>query len=60
MRGFAFGLILLGIVSSRAAIADGNTALNYFRIDKQNRMIFGGRASYLNTDPINVEKDLTK
>ena len=47
-------------IPSGAAIADGNTALNYFRIDKQNRMIFGGRASYLNTDPINVEKDLKK
>ena len=47
-------------IPSRAAIADGNTALNYFRIDKQNRMIFGGRASYLNQDPINVESDLKK
>ena len=27
-------------IPSRSAIADGNTALNYFRIDKQNRMIF--------------------
>ncbi len=45
-------------IPSRAAIADGNTALNYFRIDKQNRLIFGGRASYLNRDPINVEVDL--
>ena len=47
-------------IPSRAAIADGNTALNYFRIDKQNRMIFGGRASYLNKDPNNVEADLKK
>ena len=45
-------------IPSKAAIADGNTALNYFRIDKQNRLIFGGRASYLNTDPLNVEADL--
>ncbi len=45
-------------IPSKAAIADGNTALNYFRIDKQNRLIFGGRASYLNTDPPNVEADL--
>ena len=45
-------------IPSKAAIADGNTALNYFRIDTQNRLIFGGRASYLNTDPLNVEADL--
>ena len=45
-------------IPSKAAIADGNTALNYFRIDKQNRLIFGGRASYLNTDPLNIEVDL--
>ncbi len=49
-----------GLIPSKAAIADGNTALNYFRIDKQKRMIFGGRASYLNRDPINVEADLKK
>ena len=47
-------------IPSKVAIADGNTALNYFRIDKQNRLIFGGRASYLNTDPLNVEADLKK
>ena len=45
-------------IPSKAAIADGNTALNYFRIDTQNRLIFGGRASYLNTDPLNVAADL--
>ena len=47
-------------IPSNAAIADGNTALNYFRIDSQKRLIFGGRASYLNTDPLNVETDLRK
>ncbi len=47
-------------IPSKAAIADGNTALNYFRIDQQNRLIFGGRASYLNTDPLDVESDLKK
>ena len=38
------------ILPSRAAVADCNTALNYFRIDSDNRMIFGGRASYTNVN----------
>jgi gamma-glutamylputrescine oxidase len=46
------------ILPSRAAVADCNTALNYFRIDSDNRMIFGGRASYTNVNLGNVETDL--
>ena len=46
------------ILPSRATVADCNTALNYFRIDRDNRMIFGGRASYTNINLGNVETDL--
>ena len=33
------------ILPTGAAVADCNAALNYYRIDADNRMIFGGRAS---------------
>jgi len=48
------------ILPSRATVADCNTALNYFRIDRDNRMIFGGRASYTNVNLGNVEADLRR
>jgi len=48
------------ILPSRATVADCNTALNYFRIDAHNRMIFGGRASYTNVNLGNVEADLRR
>ena len=48
------------ILPSRAAVADCNTALNYYRIDADNRMIFGGRASYTNVNLGNVEADLRR
>ena len=38
------------LLPTGAAVADCNTALNYYRIDGRNRMIFGGRASYSNVD----------
>jgi gamma-glutamylputrescine oxidase len=46
------------ILPQRAAVADCNTALNYYRIDADGRMIFGGRASYTNVNLGNVERDL--
>ena len=48
------------ILPSRATVADCNTALNYYRIDADNRMIFGGRASYTNFNLGNVEADLRR
>ena len=48
------------ILPSRATVADCNTALNYYRIDADNRMIFGGRASYTNVNLGNVEEDLRR
>ena len=46
------------ILPHRAAVADCNTALSYYRIDADGRMIFGGRASYTNVNLGNVERDL--
>ena len=48
------------LLPTRAAVADCNTALNYYRIDARNRMIFGGRASYSNVDFGRVEPDLRR
>ena len=48
------------LLPTGAAVADCNTALNYYRIDGRNRMIFGGRASYSNVDFGRVEPDLRR
>ena len=50
--------LIAHILPQRAAVADCNTALNYYRIDADGRMIFGGRASYTNVNLGNVESDL--
>ena len=52
--------ILKELIPNRVAVADCNVALDYFRFDKKNRMIFGGRSSYLNINPIDVEPVLKK
>ncbi len=43
-----------------SVLATCNAALNYYRIDAENRMIFGGRASYSNVEFGNVEGDLRR
>ena len=48
------------LLPTGAAVADENAALNYYRIDGRNRMIFGGRASYTNVDFGDVEPDLRR
>jgi len=48
------------LLPTGAAVADCNAALNYYRIDGRNRMIFGGRASYSNVEFGNVEPDLRR
>lgn len=48
------------ILPTGAAVADCNAALNYYRIDADNRMIFGGRASYTNVNLGSVEHDLRR
>ena len=47
------------LLPTNAAVSDGNAALNYYRLDAQNRMIFGGRASYMIPDnPAIIGRDL--
>jgi len=41
-------------------ISDMFFVLNYFRLNSKNNVIFGGRVSYSNVDPIDVEKSLKK
>ena len=47
------------ILPQNDAVADGNAALNYYRLDAKKRLIFGGRASYMIPDnPAIVGRDL--
>ena len=39
------------IVLKDCAVADCNTALNYYRLDYKNRLIFGGASIYSNITP---------
>lgn len=51
--------MIKSIMPTGVAAADGNTALNYYRIDAEGRMIFGGRASYMiPDDPALIGRDL--
>ena len=51
---------LKNLIPNNAAIADCNTALNYYRFDYNKRMIFGGRSSYTNINPKDVTYSLMK
>ena len=48
------------LIPNNVAVADCNVALDYFRLDKKERMIFGGRSSYLNINPKDVKPILVK
>lgn len=49
------------LLPHRDAVSDSNAALNYYRLDAQNRMIFGGRASYMIPDnPAIIGRDLQR
>lgn len=48
------------ILPTGAAVADCNTALNYYRIDARRRMIFGGRSSYSKLNFRNITPDLRR
>ena len=48
------------ILPTGAAVADCNTALNYYRIDGSRRMIFGGRSSYSKINFTNVTPDMRR
>ncbi|XDZ65248.1 NAD(P)/FAD-dependent oxidoreductase [Alphaproteobacteria bacterium LSUCC0684] len=48
------------LLPGQIAVADCNTALNYFRIDADGRMLFGGRASYLAQESGAIRADLSR
>ena len=48
------------ILPTGAAVADCNTALNYYRIDGSRRMIFGGRSSYSKINFTNVTPNMRR
>ena len=48
------------LMPGRIAVADENTALNYYRFDADGRMIFGGRASYMAQENTDIERDLRR
>ena len=48
------------LLPGRIAVADCNTALDYFRIDAQGRMLFGGRASYLAQEGRGIRRDISR
>ena len=52
--------MLRQILPTGAAVADCNTALNYYRIDARRRMIFGGRSSYSKLNFRNITPDLRR
>lgn len=52
--------VVRSLIPGQAAVADGNTALNYFRFDAEGRMLFGGRASYMAQESRDISRDLRK
>ena len=48
------------LLPGRIAVADCNTALDYFRIDAGGRMLFGGRASYFAQEGRGIRRDITR
>jgi gamma-glutamylputrescine oxidase len=51
--------VIRDLLPERIAVADCNTALNYYRFDACGRMLFGGRASYMAQD-FGIRSDLRK
>ncbi len=42
------------LIPNRIAVADNNWALDYFRFSADQRLLFGGRASYSNREPLRL------
>jgi len=51
--------VVQSLLPGQIAVADCNTALNYFRFDARGRMLFGGRASYLAQESGAIRADLS-
>ena len=52
--------VALSLISNRAAIADTNFVLDYFRLSADNRLLFGGRVSYSTLQPRGLTDSLRK
>ena len=52
--------IIKNLIPNNHAVADCNTALNYYRIDYKNRLIFGGSSIYSNISPKDASPGLYK
>jgi gamma-glutamylputrescine oxidase len=48
------------LIRNRMAVADINWALDYFRLDAEHRLLFGGRASYSTLPPPNLAGTLAQ
>lgn len=48
------------LIGNRMAVADINWALDYFRLDADHRLLFGGRASYSTLPPPNLRATLAR
>ena len=46
--------VISALLPGRIAVADCNTALDYYRFDAKGRMLFGGRASYVPMDNADI------
>ncbi|MCE2517012.1 MAG: FAD-binding oxidoreductase, partial [Alphaproteobacteria bacterium] len=52
--------LVRSLIPGQVAVADCNTALNYYRFDSDGRMLFGGRASYMAQESADISRDLRK
>ena len=48
------------LIANRAAVADTQLVLDYFRLSADNRMLFGGRVSYLGLEPRRLMRSLRR
>jgi gamma-glutamylputrescine oxidase len=49
-----------GLIRDNEAVADTNWVLDYFRRSGDDRLLFGGRASYSNYEPPNLRKNIKR
>ncbi|WP_424948161.1 NAD(P)/FAD-dependent oxidoreductase [Candidatus Spongiihabitans sp.] len=52
--------VALGLIANRAAVADTNFVLDYYRLSADNRMLFGGRVSYSTLEPVKLTQSLRR
>ena len=49
-----------GLISNNMAVCDTNFVLDYYRLSKDHRLLFGGRVSYSTMNPRNLAKTMKK